>query len=56
VQRITDLQEAVQEVTELLSNPDVVQQLKQDKMENIEFLKQHHGVRTIRSCLLCLHN
>jgi hypothetical protein len=34
---------------DVISNPEVFQALKQDKVQNLQFLKEHHGVRFARN-------
>lgn len=40
-----ELQQQAQKVMDVISNPEVVQALRQDKMHNLAYLKDNHGVR-----------
>jgi translation initiation factor 3 subunit E len=37
-------------VLDVIDNPEVVQALRQDKMQNLAYLKEHYNVRSY-----CLH-
>lgn len=39
------LQQEAQAVQDVIENPDVAQSLRQDKNQNLAYLKEHYGVR-----------
>ncbi|KAF3924143.1 hypothetical protein AA313_de0204086 [Arthrobotrys entomopaga] len=43
-QEWTALQNETAKITELLENPDVISNFRSDKMQNLQFLKDNHGV------------
>jgi translation initiation factor 3 subunit E len=44
LQRLKDLGEQSEKVMQLLEDPDVVGNLRSDKMQNMQYLKDNHGV------------
>lgn len=44
LQRLGELETQSARVTKLLENPDIVSSLRQDKAQNVQFLKEHHGL------------
>lgn len=42
---LNELQAQAQGVMEVISNPEVVAALRQDKQHNLTYLKENHGVR-----------
>ena len=47
LQRLQQYMEESAKITELLENPDVVNNLRSDKIANLQFLKDQHGVCTV---------
>jgi translation initiation factor 3 subunit E len=45
LKKLDELEEESKEIMQIIQNPVVVQQLKQDKMANIQFLKENFNVR-----------
>lgn len=48
--QLEDMQAKVKNVMSVLNKPEVVAALRQDKSQNLEFLKQHYNV----ICFFCL--
>lgn len=46
---LNELQGQAQKVMEVISNPEVVSALRQDKLHNLAYLKDNHGVRRCRA-------
>ena len=44
-QRRVELTAKAQEVVDIITNPDVLQNLKQDTQQNLDYLKEAHNVR-----------
>lgn len=44
-----------QAVLDVIENPEVAQSLRQDKLQNLQYLKEHYNVRTVK-CALALTN
>ena len=40
------LEQEAQAVLDVIENPDVAQALRQDKMQNLQYLKDHYNVRS----------
>lgn len=49
LQRLQLYMEESSKITELLENPDVVTNLRSDKLANLQFLKEQHGVCDVHS-------
>lgn len=47
VKTLNELQAQAQGVMEVISNPEVVSALRQDKQHNLTYLKDNHGVRPV---------
>ena len=45
------LQQEAQAVLDVIENPEVAQSLRQDKMQNLQYLKDHYNVRNRASSL-----
>jgi translation initiation factor 3 subunit E len=41
---MTELQQQASKVMDVISNPEVVSALRQDKLHNLAYLKDNHGV------------
>lgn len=39
------LQQEAQAILDVIENPDVAQAMRQDKMQNLQYLKEHYNVR-----------
>lgn len=48
------LQQEAQAVLNVIENPEVAQALRQDKNQNLQYLKENYGVCTFTSCRLIL--
>lgn len=53
VATLNELQAQAQKVMDVISNPEVVAALRQDKLHNLTYLKDNHGVRW--GFLFCAH-
>ena len=47
------LEQEAQTVLNVIENPDVAQAMRQDKMQNLQYLKEHFNVRLISSFHSC---
>ena len=51
------LQAEAQIVLDVIENPDVAQALRQDKIQNLQYLKEHYNVRPfLHSTLMCFEH
>ena len=50
------LEQEAQAVLDVIENPDVAQALRQDKMQNLQYLKDHYNVRQLLIHSFILYN
>ena len=54
LKRFNELQDETAEIMNMIQDPNVIQQLKQDKIANVQFLKDNFGVSCIVTGFICL--